>query len=158
LKSSGDRAGVNPVLRLAALRRLHVYVGMLIAPSILFFALSGAVQIFRLHEAKGDYRPLPVIEKLGTLHKDQVFAVKKKRPPPPPGAKPAAPREAGGPPKAAPKLSTEILKWWFLAVAIGLAGSTLLGLWMALRYNAQRRLMWILLLIGAAIPTVLAAL
>jgi uncharacterized iron-regulated membrane protein len=52
----------------------HTYIGLLIAPSVLFFAFTGALQLFSLHEAHGNYEPLPVIEKPAMLHRDQVFA------------------------------------------------------------------------------------
>lgn len=55
-------------------RKLHTYVGMFIAPSVIFFALSGALQLFHLHEARGSYHPPPLIEMLGSLHKDQVLS------------------------------------------------------------------------------------
>src|SRR5580698_2249190 len=55
------------------LRKWHAYIGLLIAPSVLFFALTGALQIFNLHEAHGTYTPALLIEKLSAVHKDQVF-------------------------------------------------------------------------------------
>ena len=58
------------------IRTWHTYLGILIAPSVLFFALTGALQLFSLHEVHGSYTPLPVIEKLSKVHKDQAFAEK----------------------------------------------------------------------------------
>jgi hypothetical protein len=52
----------------------HSYIGLFTAPNVLFFALTGAAQIFNLHEAHGSYRPPGIVEKLGSVHKDQVFA------------------------------------------------------------------------------------
>ena len=49
------------------LRRWHNYLGAFIAPSILFFAFTGALQLFSLHEAHDGYQPAPVIEKLAQL-------------------------------------------------------------------------------------------
>ena len=57
------------------LRLIHSYTAILVASSILFFALSGAMQLFDLHEPHGRYRPPALIEKLGELHKNQIFAV-----------------------------------------------------------------------------------
>ena len=149
----GARRGGNPALRLAAIRRWHSYFGAFIAPSILFFALTGSLQLFSLHEAHGDYRPIPLVEKLGMLHKDQVFAAKPKRKPPAAGAQAA--RSA---PKAethrdeGPKTSTLALKWFFLFVAASLAVSTCLGLWMALAHSQKKGVLWLLFLAGAALP------
>ncbi len=61
---------------MSSIRIWHMYIGILIAPSVLFFALTGALQIFSLHEAHGSYVPPPLLEKLRRMHKDQVFARK----------------------------------------------------------------------------------
>jgi hypothetical protein len=150
---SGARRGGHPALTLAAVRRFHSYFGVFIAPSVLFFALTGALQLFSLHEAHGDYHPPAVIEKLGMLHKDQVFAPKPKRRPPTAAQapKPAAPTAEANH-DAGPKTSALALKWFFLFVAAGLAVSTCLGLWMALTYSAGKRVLWLVFLMGAAIP------
>jgi hypothetical protein len=151
---TGGRRGGNPALKLAAIRQLHSYFGAFIAPSVLFFALTGALQLFTLHEAHGDYRPPAVIEKLGMLHKDQVFAAKPRRAQPPGAARAVRP----APPKAedhhdaGPKTSTLALKWFFLFVAASLVISTCLGLWMALAYSQRKGVLWLLVLLGAAIP------
>jgi hypothetical protein len=150
---SGARRGGNPALKLAAIRRFHSYFGAFIAPSILFFALTGSLQLFTLHEAHGDYRPPAVIEKLGMLHKDQVFAAKPKRPAPAAAQapKPAAPSTEAHH-DAGPKTSTLALKWFFLFIAASLVVSTCLGLWMALAYSANKGVLWLAFLAGAAIP------
>ncbi len=53
------------------------------------------------------------------------------------------------------KLSTMLLKWFFLAVAIGLACSTGLGLWIGLTHPINRRTGWALVAAGAVIPILL---
>ena len=164
-----NRSGGNPALRLAAIRRFHSYFTVFIAPSILFFAFTGSLQLFGLHEAHPPYAPAPLIESLGRLHKDQVFKGRPKRPAPAAqpsagGAKAEGPSDAAPAAKApapkadhkpAPKPATVALKWFFLLVAVGLIASTLLGLWMALAYNARKGLLLLLFLIGAAIPVAL---
>jgi hypothetical protein len=146
-------------MTMATLRRWHFYVGMFIAPSVLFFALTGALQIFSLHEAHGAYTPPPLIEKLSSVHKDQVFAARHRRPPgpkPATAAKPApAPAKPAGDGGDTMKLSTMLLKWFFLAVAIGLACSTGLGLWIGLTHPINRRTGWALVAAGAVIPILL---
>jgi len=57
------------------IRRWHSYIGLFIAPSVLFFSLTGAVQLFSLHEAHGNYQPFAIVEKLSSVHKDQEFAL-----------------------------------------------------------------------------------
>jgi uncharacterized iron-regulated membrane protein len=63
-------------LYMQSIRTWHTYIGILIAPSVLFFAFTGSLQLFSLHEAHDSYKPPPVIEKLASVHKDQVFALK----------------------------------------------------------------------------------
>ena len=38
---------------LRTLRKLHHYFGVVLAPAILFFAISGGLQTFRLQQASG---------------------------------------------------------------------------------------------------------
>jgi hypothetical protein len=51
-----------------------------------------------------------------------------------------------------------LLKALFLIVALGLATSTILGVWMALAHGRDRRVGWIVLAAGAVLPILLAAL
>src|SRR5579875_2201996 len=104
------------------IRRWHGYIGALIAPSVLFFALTGAVQLFSLHEAHGDYTPPPILVKLASVHKDQVFKAGHHHGPPP-GARPEAAVAHQDDDDHAMPLKTALLKWFFLVVALGLAAS-----------------------------------
>jgi hypothetical protein len=144
------------------IRQWHSYIGMFIAPSVLFFALTGSAQIFNLHEAHGDYQPAAIIEKLSRVHKDQVFALGEHHDGhhapvvQEPAAAPADmatdhPNKPAADEKA-PKLSTQLLKWFFLVVAVGLIVTTLFGLWMGLTRLRGKRLAWILFIAGAIIP------
>ena len=142
---------------MSAIRVWHTYLGMLIAPTVLFFALTGALQIFSLHEAHGAYQPLPLVEKLGSLHKDQVFALKERHGPPP-GANAAA--QEGPPPRPDDdddhaSLGTWMLKWFFLLVATGLTSSTVLGLWIGLTHLRHKRVALGLLAVGVVLPVAL---
>jgi hypothetical protein len=217
-------------------RLWHHYIGFLIAPSLLFFAATGALQLFSLHEAHGDYQPPALVQMLANVHKDQVFRAKpprgdggagSRRPQaddggaagdddaapnatqaragagghhrhhddddataasnapasnaavsplaapsdatmqaanvaaPPANAASAAPPAgpAAGPPAGGeahgPKLGTLLLKWWFLAVALGLIVSTCLGLWIGLTHVRRKWTALALFVVGAAIPVVL---
>jgi len=148
----------NPALRLALVRQIHVYIGVLIAPSVIFFAVSGALQLFSLHESHGDYQAPALIQAMASVHKDQVIRIKA------PDARdagaghhhPGADEQADGDHHHddGPKASTLALKVFFLAVAAGLAVSTLLGLWMALLYNRRKAVVWGLLVVGVVAPVV----
>lgn len=161
----------NPALRFAAVRRIHTYLGLLIAPSVLFFALTGAAQLYELHESHGAYVAPAVVEKLGMVHKNQVYKARGRRPGPPaaqaektpaaPMAQPAAAQPAAAKaPAAEPatKPAVTLLKAVFLLVSIALAATNLLGVWMAIAYGREKKLSWILLAIGAVIPLILTVL
>jgi uncharacterized iron-regulated membrane protein len=153
------------------LRRWHTYMGLLTAPSVLFFALTGAVQIFSLHEAHGDYHPLPIVEKLSAVHKEQVFEQPHEHGPPsgapdapsadasPAGAS-AADQPHDKPDKpdddddhAAP--ATFVLKCFFFVVSLALTISTSFGIWIGISQTRQPRLSWTLLSSGCLIPLIL---
>jgi hypothetical protein len=108
------------------------------------------------------------VQKLGSVHKNQT--VSERRGPPPGFAgeqkRPAESDDGRRPPQpeggrrneegGANKL-TLALKCFFLAMAVGLVFSTLLGIYMAFKYNRSRALVWSMLLIGTAIPAGLLA-
>lgn len=153
----------NPALRFAAVRRFHTYLGLLIAPSVLFFALTGAAQLYELHESHGAYVAPAVVEKLGMVHKNQVYKARGRRPGPPaaqaektPAAQPAAAKAPAAEPATKPAVT--LLKAVFLLVSIALAATNLLGVWMAIAYGREKTLSWILLAIGAVIPLILTVL
>ena len=50
------------------IRSLHFYLGIFFAPTIIFFAFSGALQSFGLHEGEGHAK---WIEEMGEVHKNQ---------------------------------------------------------------------------------------
>lgn len=56
-----------------SLRRMHALLAIIAAPTILFFAFTGAFQLFGLHEAHGSYRPPALLADLARLHKEQVL-------------------------------------------------------------------------------------
>lgn len=145
----------------AALRRWHSYIGLLSAPSVIFFTLTGAYQIFSLHEAHGDYHPPVLLEKLSSVHRDQVLkphhhhddhdhdqdagAVK-------PPAK-ADPQQADDDDEV--EAPTLVLKWYFTVVAVALMVSTLIGIWMGITQIGRKATAWTLLLAGTLIPLAL---
>ena len=135
---------------MSSIRIWHMYLGILIAPSVLFFALTGALQIFSLHEAHGSYEPPPLIEKLSRLHKDQVFAQKEHEEDKSEGA--GAQEHPKAENEDQPRLGSVLLKWFCLLVALGLSISTLLGLWMGLTQLRRRRTGWWLLAVGIIVP------
>jgi hypothetical protein len=142
---------------MSSIRVWHTYLGLLIAPSVLFFSVTGALQLFGLHEASAGYEPPMIIEQLGRVHKDQVFAASEHHNQ---QAEPAA-----GPRREAPRSATDkepegatsqrLLKCYFLVVALGLVSSTILGLWMGLTHIRHKRVGRLLLAVGALAPLAL---
>ncbi len=138
------------------LRQIHVWIGAFIAPSVLFFAFSGGIQIFRLNEPHPGYAPPALIQKLGVLHKDQRFVVPRRRPAPPSekgGAGKAAPAKPEI--EKAPPLAETALKWLFVLVSVGLFISTALGVWMALAFSRNKPLVIGLLVTGTLLPVLM---
>jgi hypothetical protein len=137
------------------LRQWHAYVGLFIAPSVLFFALTGSLQIFNLHEAHGSYHPAVLLEKFSAVHKDQVFEEPHDQSAPDHDATHAA--AGGGDQPTADEdekqsVSTYALKLFFAVVALGLIASTLIGIWMATTQIRRKGLAWTLLIVGALLP------
>ena len=50
------------------------------------------------------------------------------------------------------------MKWFSVVVSVGMAITTLFGLWLALVYSRNKALIWALLIAGAATPAIIAAL
>lgn len=165
------------------LRNIHHWLGVFFAPTILFFAFTGALQTFSLHENKGGgpYKPPAWIVTLASIHKDQTLphpraerradADAHGRDAPKTGAAaqaghgqdartPAAKpdRDADHAPDARPKAARPSplpLKIFVLLLSIGLMASTTLGIWIALKMRAMRRLTLLLLAAGVVVPIVL---
>ena len=145
-------------------RQLHLYIGVFIAPALLFFAFTGGLQVFGLHETSrgSDYKPPAWLAIAAQLHKKQtdVMPMRKPRPaevvptpspnnaPPPLTIKPDVPAE--------PSRHPLPLKIFSAFVSFGLFVSTLLGIYMAYRYTRKHVLISALLVSGTAVPIVLA--
>ncbi len=147
-------------MNMTSVRRWHAYIGLFIGPSVLLFALTGAVQVFSLHEAHGTYRPAAIVEKLSSVHKDQVFQLGHHHDPAGPEAESQKSDAAGTPgaPAADDDKSTPAtlaLKTFFLLIALCLAASTTIGLWMGITQIRQKRTAWGLIFAGVLIPLAL---
>jgi hypothetical protein len=143
-------------------RKLHLYLGVFITPALLFFAFTGALQTFSLHETTqgSTYKPPSWAVKLGQLHKKQTLEVPVRKPRPvadaPKADKPADNSAAKAPEAAASKPKTHLpMKIFFLLVAVGLLTSTLTGLYMAYRYGRNWIVITGLLLAGVIVPLLL---
>ncbi len=138
-----------------SLRRYHHYLGVFFAPMIVLFALSGALQTFRLQEEKG-YGGTPPgwIVWLASIHMDSRLPAPAKAEPreeraEPAQARPEAPRPAVKRPYTLP------LKIFVVLLSLALAASTIVGVIIALTNRALRRTTITLLVAGAVVPAVL---
>lgn len=63
------------------LRAVHLYLGVFTAPALLFFAFTGALQTFDLHEAArgSDYKPPAWLQAISHLHKKESLDVPVRR-------------------------------------------------------------------------------
>jgi hypothetical protein len=155
------------------LRLIHLYVGVFVAPALLFFAFTGALQTFSLHETTrgSTYKPPAWAVMLAQIHKKQTPVVPVRKVPPleKPADKAAPEKDAPEMqqlPKApapqsvsaeAPKATHNALplKCFFLLVSIGLFVSTLSGLYMSYKYIRNRKLITTILLAGIIVPVLL---
>ena len=143
----------------AFLHYTHLYLGIFIAPALLFFAFTGALQTFSLHETirGSSYKPPAWIVTLAQIHKKQTRVVPVKRLPPVGAQGTDAKGEKAQPPVAAPAKTHNPLplKCFFLLVSVGLFISTLSGLYMSYRYSRNRLLITGILVAGVVVPLVL---
>ena len=114
------------------LRTLHLYLGCLFAPMLIFFAVTGSWQLFNWHESKKDrsYTAPPVLSALSFVHKDAHI-------PGTPGRQPTP------------------LRYFMLAAAAGLVATTGIGVAMAYRFSQRPMVATVCLLAGIALPAVL---
>ena len=151
---------------LKAIRLIHLYAGILFAPTILFFAITGGLQMFSFHETTrgSSYVPPQALEHLAQLHKKGTLYLPQRRSAPaaaakPEGAKPEAPEpdtpkaDTAKPP--APQHNPLPTKVFFAATALALVLSTLTGIVMAWKYARRKSVVAITLLAGVLIPLVL---
>jgi hypothetical protein len=143
---------------LKLLRQIHLYIGVFIAPALLFFAFTGALQTAGLHEPiqGSTYKPPAWIVTLSQLHKKQTTTVPVRKPRPatdaPKPEKSAAPKTPDVP--AAPPKNHTAMKAFFLLVSLGLFTSTLTGLYMAYKYNSNKLVVTYLLAAGIILPLI----
>ena len=142
-------------------RQVHLYVGIFISPAILFFALTGALQTFGLHQPShsGDYKPPTWIVRISRIHKDQTATLPVRKPKP--ASETSKPEKHAGAPSPTPKpaelpqKSRLPLQIFFLLVSIGLFISTLTGIFMVYKFNRNKFVVTALLLAGIIVPLLL---
>jgi len=134
---------------LRSLRQWHHYIGVFLAPAILFFAFSGLIQVLGWQDLRNP-PPAAWVSAIAGVHKHQMLP---KPRPAEPARKPAGARPGGGDDHDHGGLSP--LKIFALLVAIGLFTTTLIGLTIALGTRNLRRPALIALALGIVVPVAL---
>lgn len=161
---------------LKLLRLIHLYLGVFTAPMLLFFAITGGLQTFSLHERTrgSDYTPPAWLATMAQLHKKQTTTMPQRKPPgdataqgrhanadadmhdhgdAAAGPVPGADRPANKPAPQAKNLLP--MKIFFAFVALSLLVSTLTGLYMAYKYTRHTWRTTLILLAGILLPLLL---
>ena len=139
-----------------SIRRVHAWLGVLFAPSIIFFALSGVFQLYGMNDTEPGESP-GLIAKMGMVHTHQTATIPQR------AARPSLPAPqaelmktvADGVVKKPARPSTLPLKLFFTLMAISLIISSALGLWIAFTSKRDRGLHVGLLAAGIVLPIVL---
>ena len=151
---------------LKAIRQVHNFVGLFFAPTILFFAITGGLQMFGLHETSrgSSYVPPAILVHLSQLHKKGTLYLPQKRTPQPAtaksdDAKPDAPKtEAPKAPAAAPpplRPNPLPMKIFFAATALALVTSTCTGILMGWKFARRKWSVLLTLSAGIVLPVIL---
>ncbi len=101
------------------LRDLHLYLGCIFAPMIVFFAISGLWQMFGLGASKKNEHGSAALAYLSTIHTGHI------------------PKSGG--------LSSPYMEWFVIAMAVCLVFTILLGVVMAYRFGRKKITVYCLL-------------
>ena len=112
------------------LRAIHLFLGCLFPPMLIFFVLTGALQTFDLHERHNDgSQPPGIVDNLSEVHKHQRWPTEGERIPP----------------------STPF-KIFVVFMSIGFILSSILGIVMAFKSSKNKMVVWTCLLMGILLP------
>lgn len=114
------------------LRRLHLLLGCFFTPILLFFVVTGGLQVFDLHQTHkdGSYRAPALVTLLSDIHIHQRWQ------------------------HAA---ASQTFRWFMAAAAIGFVLTSLLGIIMAFKLSKSKLTVWLCLIAGALVPILLIA-
>lgn len=139
---------------LKATRSTHLYLGVFFAPALLFFAFTGGLQSFSLHEATrgSSYTPPAWLATMAQLHKKQTTVKPAKKRPATIDAGASSTAQMSAPVAAKPQKNLLPMKIFFALVALSLFLSTLSGLYMACRYSRNARRISLIFAAGVIVP------
>lgn len=113
------------------LRRVHLYLGVLYAPLLLFFLGTGWYQVLNPDRLKSTSEAETWVQKFRVIHTDQIY-----------------PRDGAAERVASPK----VFQWLVYGMSAALILATLVGLVLAFRSVKPRWPVWLALVAGILIP------
>ncbi len=119
------------------LRRVHLYLGLALAPLLIFFSLSGAWQSLNLHKDRkdGSYKAPAVLAELSRVHTRQRLILDS--------------RDQKGGRKTQ---SSEPFRWLALFARFAVSVLALIGIWMGFRKSKRKWLPIGILCVGTLLP------
>jgi hypothetical protein len=114
-----------------AIRKIHLYLGCLFAPLMIYFALSGIWQVFRLNDLPKEEssQVRVVLHAISNPHTHSTF----------PGANPKTSQ-------------SPYFNWLAVLAGLGIILTSVLGIILAFRFSARPRLVLFCLLAGLGVP------
>ena len=115
------------------LRQIHLYLGCLFSPVLIFFITSGCLQTFRFNDRKkdGSYTPPAWIEKMSDFHTHQIY------------------RTGNG-------HFPDLFSLFVLAMAVSFLVTVILGVVLAFQVSKKKSwVVWLCLVAGIVLPALL---
>jgi len=140
------------------IRNFHLYSGLFFTPAIIFFAVSGALQTFGLHENReGVYTAPEWIAAIAEVHKNQRLHQVLPDKPPPTDVKEVTSEKQQKAPSSSIKRGTKrpksfLLQIFIVLMSTGLIASALTGIYMAFKFKRNTKLIVLLLSAGTLVP------
>ena len=113
------------------LRRWHTYLGVFFAPLLLFFVLTGWLQTAYPNRSKNYSDAISFLQKARVLHTDDIFPVEG---------------------DARRRVSPVYFKYLVYAMAVGLAGTIAMGVYLAFRSVRNKWVVVMSLALGVLVP------
>jgi hypothetical protein len=118
-----------------ALRQLHLYLGCIFAPLIIYFCLSGTWQLLRLNDIPKNEPPSAVHSVLHELSKPHTTSTL---------------------PSSNPKTEASVAFTGIaLLMGLGMIATASIGIALAVRYGRSPKLVWLCLGAGVTVPLIL---
>ena len=149
-------------------RKLHLWISLLFAPSLIFFAFTGVLMMLGIGESSAALSKLSEVHKIQSIDERPArtgkraeatpaerVAMRDEAAPTTVSDAPAKPAAAPAPTRASLHRSWPLIAW-FVALAAGLVASVVFGVYLAFAYKRERKMVLGILAAGVVIPLLLA--